>query len=229
SVEITIQGTNDLPVVEERLGGWTQEDSTTRIVKNLVVQDLDNDNHTFAVVGGTAPADSVGIFKINAEGVWTFELIPGKADYLKEGQKLFETYQVKVTDEDGGETTVEVLIGIKGTNDASVVSSGSVTLVETDSVLTSSGTLTSTDVDGPDNSFTANTITNALGTFVIDASGNWTFTASSTFDHLRVGESESFTYPVTTTDGTASSVEITIQGTNDLPVVEERLGGWTQE
>ncbi|GLQ74857.1 VCBS domain-containing protein [Vibrio penaeicida] len=229
SVEITIQGTNDLPVVEERLGGWTQEDSTTRIVKNLVVQDLDNDNHTFAVVGGTAPADSVGLFNINTEGVWTFELIPGKADYLKEGQKLFETYQVKVTDEDGGETTVEILIGIKGTNDASVVSSDSVTLVETDSVLTSSGTLTSTDVDGPDNSYVANTITNALGTFVIDESGNWTFTASSTFDHLRVGESESFTYPVTTTDGTASSVEITIQGTNDLPVVEERLGGWTQE
>ncbi|MBD1558886.1 hypothetical protein HC752_18285 [Vibrio sp. S9_S30] len=229
SVEITIQGTNDLPVVEERLGGWTREDNTTRIVKNLVVQDLDNDNHTFTVVGGTAPEDSVGTFKINAEGVWTFELIPGKADYLKEGQKLFETYLVKVTDEDGGETTVEVLIGIVGTNDASVVSSDSVTLVENDSILNTSGTLTSTDVDGPDNSFVANTITNALGTFVIDVNGNWNFTASSTFDHLRVGESESFTYPVTTADGTTSSVEITIQGTNDLPVVEERLGGWTRE
>ncbi|CCO46078.1 putative VCBS repeat and Serralysin domain protein [Vibrio nigripulchritudo SOn1] len=229
TVTITIQGTNDLPVVEERLGGWIHEDETRQIVKNLVVQDPDNTNHDFEVVGGIDPADSVGVFKINSDGVWTFELIPGKADYLKEGQKLFETYQVKVTDEDGGEIIVEVTVGIVGTNDASAVSSDSVTLVETDSVLTSSGTLTSTDVDGPDNSFVANSITNDLGTFTMDENGNWTFTASSTFDHLRVGEEETFTYPVTTSDGTESSVTITIQGTNDLPVVEERLGGWIHE
>ncbi|MDP2575986.1 VCBS domain-containing protein [Vibrio penaeicida] len=231
-----MQGTNDLPVVEERLGGWTQEDSTTRIVKNLVVQDLDNDNHTFAVVGGTAPADSVGIFKINAEGVWTFELIPGKADYLKEGQKLFETYQVKVTDEDGGETTVEVLIGIKGTNDAPVIDStvdvtGSVVEDTVGSGL-ATGQLVASDPDNdpsPNTDLTwsdVSTHPSQFGHFGVDsATGEWTFQINNSLGSVQAlakGQVVTETFTVQVSDGSATDTQditVTITGTNDAPVV----------
>ena len=72
------------------------------------------------------------------------------------------------------------------------------------------------------------TTTGTIGTFAIDASGAWTFTANSAFDHLNVGDSVSETYDVTSVDGTPSTVQITINGTNDAPVLG-RVGMLTLE
>ena len=51
--------------------------------------------------------------------------------------------------------------------------------------MSTGGTLTSTDVDDVDNAFTADTVTGTYGDFTIDAGGNWTFTANSTFRFTR--------------------------------------------
>ena len=66
--------------------------------------------------------------------------------------------------------------------------SADVALSETNAALTTSGTLTSADVDNPANAFTAGTIVGTIGTFSIDAAGAWTFTANSAFDSLNVGQ-----------------------------------------
>src|SRR4029079_5128094 len=118
-----------------------------------------------------------------------------------------------VTSVDG--TTSTVKITINGTNDAATVSSDDVTLTETNAALTTSGTLTSTDVDNPNDTFTPSSTTGAIGTFSIDAAGAWTFTANSAFDNLNIGDSVNETYNVTSVDGTTSTVKITINGTND--------------
>ncbi|WP_217992648.1 VCBS domain-containing protein, partial [Polaromonas sp. AET17H-212] len=57
------------------------------------------------------------------------------------------------------------------------------------------------------------------GTFAIDAAGAWTFTANSAFDNLNVGQNVNETFAVASADGTASSVKITINGTNDAATV----------
>ena len=57
------------------------------------------------------------------------------------------------------------------------------------------------------------------GDFTIDAGGNWTFTANSTFDSLDETQSISETFNVTSVDGTPSTVQITINGTNDAATV----------
>ncbi|MFV7786209.1 VCBS domain-containing protein, partial [Shewanella marisflavi] len=49
--------------------------------------------------------------------------------------------------------------------------------------------------------------------------GEWTFTANSAFDELNVGDSYSETFNVTSIDGTPSTVTVTINGTNDVPVI----------
>ena len=77
-----------------------------------------------------------------------------------------------------------------------------------DAPLTTSGTLTSTDVDNPDNTFTPDTIVGAIGTFTIDAAGAWTFTANSAFDNLNVGDNVSEVFNVTSVDGTAGTVTL---------------------
>ena len=67
-----------------------------------------------------------------------------------------------VTSVDGTPSTVTVQID--GSNDVATVSSASVALAETNAAVSTSGTLTATDVDNPDNTFTAATIVGAIGT-----------------------------------------------------------------
>ncbi|MGD2171570.1 MAG: VCBS domain-containing protein, partial [Gammaproteobacteria bacterium] len=118
---------------------------------------------------------------------------------------------------DGTPSTVQITID--GTNDAATVSSASQALAETNAPVSTSGTLTSTDPDDPDNTFTPSSTTGTIGDFSIDAAGNWTFTANGAFDSLAVGDSVNETFNVTSVDGTPSTVQITITGTNDGPVI----------
>ena len=74
-------------------------------------------------------------------------------------------------------------------------------------------------MDNSDDSFTADTIIGTIGTFAIDAAGAWTFTANSAFDNLNVGDNVNETFNVASADGTASTVTITINGTNDAATV----------
>ncbi|WP_032546739.1 VCBS domain-containing protein, partial [Vibrio splendidus] len=99
---------------------------------------------------------------------------------LNVGDKVEETFTVSSVD--GTPSTIKVTIN--GTNDTATVSSATVAIDETDKAVTTSGTLTSTDVDNPDNTFTPDSITGSNGDLTIDANGHWTFTANSAFNQL---------------------------------------------
>ncbi|AKA16125.1 VCBS domain-containing protein [Aeromonas hydrophila] len=93
------------------------------------------------------------------------------------------------------------------------------TLTETDAPLVTGGTLTATDVDNPDNTFTPITVVGQYGEFTLAKDGQWTFTANSAFNELNVGDKVSERFEVTSIDGTKSSVTVTITGSNDAAVV----------
>src|SRR5882672_1842044 len=57
------------------------------------------------------------------------------------------------------------------------------------------------------------------GTFSIAANGAWTYIANSAFDNLNVGQSVSDSFTVASADGTTSTVQVTINGTNDAAVL----------
>ncbi|WP_222434358.1 VCBS domain-containing protein, partial [Vibrio splendidus] len=81
------------------------------------------------------------------------------------------------------------------------------------------GTLTSTDVDNPDNTFTPDSISGTNGNLTIDANGHWVFTANSAFNQLNVGDKVEETFTVSSVDGTTSTIKVTINGTNDKATV----------
>ena len=108
---------------------------------------------------------------------------------------------------------------INGTNDAAVLSSAVVALAETNAALATSGTLAIADVDNPA-LFTAQTnVVGTNGTFSVTAAGAWSYTANAAFDGLNVGQSVSDTFTVAAVDGTATTVKVTINGTNDAPII----------
>ncbi|WP_310586347.1 tandem-95 repeat protein [Stutzerimonas frequens] len=185
------------------------------VTGQLVASDVDQGATLTFSVSGTAPAG----FSLSSDGRWTFDATNSAYDSLAEGatQDLVIPYQV--TDEHGGVADSTLTITITGTNDAAVIS-GDVaqSAAETDTPLTLNGTLTSTDVDNADNSFTAASLVGTNGTLTLAANGQWAFVANSAFNELNVGEQVQETFTVTSIDGTEQDVTVTITGTNDAPI-----------
>src|SRR5205807_2136629 len=84
---------------------------------------------------------------------------------------------------------------------------------------TTGGTLTVSDVDSAQTFAPQTNVAGANGTFSIAANGAWTYTANSAFNNLNVGQSVSDSFTVASADGTTSTVQVTINGTNDAAVL----------
>src|SRR6185437_11549179 len=118
---------------------------------------------------------------------------------------------------------------IAGTNDVPViggVATGSVTedVGVVAGNLVTSGALTIADVDQGQSSFVPQPgAAGTYGTFTLDAAGNWTYSADDgqlAIQQLGAGDSISDSFTATSFDGTASQlVTVTINGTNDVPVI----------
>ncbi|MGE4268566.1 MAG: VCBS domain-containing protein [Deferribacterales bacterium] len=208
---ITVTGTNDAAVVSSDTVDLTESDTVLTTGGVLTITDVDSDA-TFEAQTDTQGA--YGKFSIGTDGTWTYTT-DSTMDGLAEGETVTETFTVKSSD--GTETTVTV--NITGTNDAAVVSSDTVNLTESDTVLTTGGVLTITDVDS-DATFEAQTDTQgAYGKFSIGTDGTWTYTTDSTMDSLAAGETVTETFTVKSADGTETTVTVNITGTNDAAVV----------
>src|SRR5437764_6970666 len=92
-------------------------------------------------------------------------------------------------------------------------------MAETNGPLTTGGTLTVSDVDSAQTFVPQTNVAGTNGTFSIAANGAWTYTANSAFDSLNVGQSVSDTFTAASADGTTSTVQVTISGTNDAAVL----------
>ena len=97
------------------------------------------------------------------------------------------------------------------------------------------GTLTDTDVDNTANTFQAvprRRQRHGYGTYSIDAAGDWTYTLdnnNAAVQALNVGGTLTDTFTVTTADGTAQPVTITINGANDAAVISGTSTGAVTE
>ncbi|QSR67469.1 retention module-containing protein [Aeromonas hydrophila] len=121
--------------------------------------------------------------------------------------------------------------GVTGTvtpvNDAAVITgtdTGGVVEDETNPLLTETGILSVTDVDGADEAkFVAGNGTpsaGALGSLAITEGGAWTYNVdNSKVQYLGEGETKVETFVVKSVDGTEHTVTITITGVNDAAVI----------
>ncbi|WP_170272612.1 retention module-containing protein [Litorivicinus lipolyticus] len=220
----------------------TESDTGLTTVGSFEVCDVDLTNQVSATIDTTQVTTSgfdIGALDVSAmlsltgsspvvsddatEGRVDFEFdsVNEAFDFLPEGAMLTLTYPVSITD---GTATVtqNVVITIVGTNEAAIIggdSSGSA--IEGDVPVVISGTLTATDVDNLDDSFSAETLVGANGSLTITDGGAWTYTAASAFDGLAAGEVLSETFTVTSIDGTEHDIVVSITGTNDAPVAQD--------
>ncbi len=221
TIKVTINGTNDAATVSTATVSVDETDKAVTTSGTLTSTDVDNPDNTFTPDSITG---SNGDLTIDANGHWTFTA-NSAFNQLNVGDKVEETFTVSSVD--GTPSTIKVTIN--GTNDKATVSTATVSVDETDKAVTTSGTLTSTDVDNPDNTFTPDSISGTNGDLTIDANGHWAFTANSAFNQLNVGDKVEETFTVSSIDGTSSTIKVTINGTNDKAVISGTSTGVVTE
>jgi VCBS repeat-containing protein len=238
-----VEGTNDLPTfVDFTLSLGESEPLWVNLLSG--VQDVDSDTVIVTdVVASTNNPDRVVTANVNyVDGTVTFPY--GQYEDLAEGETEILTISFNLDDGDGGVVARELSFTVIGQNDAPYIepwnSSLEGTVDENDAVsLFSAGSIVFDDVDASDQHYgyinnvslsgeAGNLNPGSLyGLLRLDdyASGGalgWTFNADSgLFDYLQEGESVTLTYDVEVTDGREggqTTVSITIEGTNDLPV-----------
>ncbi|WP_102351586.1 VCBS domain-containing protein [Vibrio lentus] len=213
-IAITVNGTNDKAVISGTSAGVVTEESQLQTSGTLAVTDVDTGEAHFS---NTDIVGSFGTLHLTDSGSWTYDLDNKNPAVQALGKGATATDTITVHSADG--TTHQVTITVNGTNDAATVSSATVAIDETDKAVTTSGTLTSTDVDNPDNAFTPDSIVGSNGDLTIDANGHWVFSANSAFNQLNVGDKVEETFTVSSVDGTSSTIKVTINGTNDAATV----------
>jgi VCBS repeat-containing protein len=221
-VTITINGANDAAVVTGTTSGSVTEASgvanatpgTPQASGNLDADDVDNPDDSWTAASG---ARTYGSYVLGTDGAWTYTLDNDNAavQALNTGGTLTDTFTAVTVDG----TQQLVTITINGANDAAVLSSDTRSLTETDSAvdISSSGTLTISDVDSPATFVAQSGTLGSYGTFAIDSAGAWTYTASSAHNEFIGGQTYTETFPVASADGTMTSVTINILGINDPP------------
>jgi len=243
-VTIAIQGSNDAAIVSGVTAGSVVEagvasPGTPVATGTLFARDVDNTADTFVEVNApAASAQAYGSFTITTAGVWTYTLDNTNAavQALNNGDTLTDSFTVTTIDG----TAQIVTITINGSNDSAVISgtaTGTVTEAggvanATPGLPTTTGILTDIDPDNTANTFTP-VITPRLsaggfGAFTMTALGTWAYTldnGNATVQALNVGATLTDQFTVTTVDGTAKLVTITINGSNDAAIISGTTTG----
>ncbi|HIF9106046.1 TPA: Ig-like domain-containing protein, partial [Photobacterium damselae] len=204
TVTVNVTPVNDAPVGED-VSAETQEE--TAVTGQLTATDVDGDNLTFKP--GTDPTN--GSVTVNSDGSW--EYVPN-TDFNGE-----DSFTVVVDDGNGGTDTIMVTVNVTPVNDEAVIGGDDhQSLIETNEVLTTGGTLTATDVDNPDNSFKPQEgVSGQYGQFTINSQGEWTFVSNGALDELAEGEVVTDHFVVESIDGTQHTITVEITGTNEGP------------
>src|SRR5882672_8801703 len=239
-ITVTINGTNDVPVLGGVHLGAVSEDNgaagvaaiTLMTSGVLSIADVDQGQSTFAVQAGTTGSNNYGTFTLAADGHWSYSADNTQTaiQQLGAGQSLTDSFTAVSSD---GTASQQITVTINGTNDVPVLGGVHLGAVSEDNgaagvaaiTLMTSGVLSIADVDLGQSNFAVQagtTGSNNYGTFTLAADGHWSYSADNTqtaIQQLGAGQSLTDSFTAVSSDGTASQqITVTINGTNDVPV-----------
>jgi VCBS repeat-containing protein len=225
-LEITVTGTNDLPIVTPAQpgqdAGVVEEDGIGIAQGKLDIDDADHHQSAFREQHDASRTH--GTFGIDSDGHWQYGLDNDHTEVqaLALGETL--TDEIPVLTADGTESLVHITIN--GANDAPVVTGEHKGDVTEDGALTITGRLAVSDVDATDTHAwsIAGPSVGAYGSIQVDPTGLWAYTVDPlATQSLADGEQKIETFTVLADDGHGGRAEqvltLTVTGTNDTPVI----------
>ncbi|PKF62452.1 hypothetical protein CW745_03190, partial [Psychromonas sp. psych-6C06] len=231
-LHIDVVGTNDAPTVTQvALSNGTEDTHYQMQASQFGFTDVDSGDTLHAIKITDIPAVSQGKFVLDGQEVSAGQSI-STADISKlqfvPAKDFNGDVQFKYTVSDGRTDSVEATntLHIANTDDASVISGDRQAVVNEGDIgdtVTATGQLSITDVDTGDNpSFIDVASTATTYGHIQMRNGQWTYTLDeSKVQHLDPDQpavQDHYTFKAS--DGSTQIVDITIQGTNDKPIIE---------
>ena len=200
----------------------TETDAIQSTGGTLVATDPDSSN-AFVAQSDVAGSNGYGKFSIGTDGVWTYTMDSAHNEF-EAGTDYSDS--ITVTTADGSIQVITVTI--TGSEDIASLSSDSQALTESNTALSTGGTLILNDLDSTAASVVAKTVTTSYGTFSIDAAGVWSYDTVDALNQLNAGQVITETFTVATTDGGSASVTVNITGTNDVATLTSATQNLTE-
>ena len=230
---LSLQAVNDAPqgATDGALSSGTEDIAYTITQGQLLRGIADVDGDVLSIQGLSA---SQGTLTAIGDGQWRLQTPtnfngPVQLSYV-------------VIDGHGGILESRRSISFTAVDDPSVPSSADVHVLETDAPIVTSNQLNLNDVDGGSWFLAQEATAGNYGVFRLNAAGAWTYTARMAYDYLNPGQSLSDVFQVRTSDGSSTTVKVTIDGTaeselvrlGNAPIRQTGAGGqweqaWTQQ
>ena len=137
-----------------------------------------------------------------------------------------DTFTIVINDGYGGTVEQVVSVTVNAVADAAVIGGATSGIVKEDGTLTVSGALTIVDPDAGQAAFLAGAHAGAYGSLALTAEGAWTYTlnnANAAVQALNAGQTLLDSIVVKAADGTTQTVGLTIQGTDETFVGDDRF------
>ena len=224
TITVNIVGTNDAAVITPAVANLTETDAVLTTGGTLAISDVDSPA-TFVAQTNVAGSNGYGHFTLGSNGAWSYTTDTAHNEFVA-GQTY--TDSLTVTSADG--TTSTITVNILGTNDAAVITPAVANLTETDAVLTTGGTLASSDVDSAATFVAQNNVagSNGYGHFTLGSNGVWSYSTDTAHNEFVAGQTYTDTLTVTSADGTISTITVNILGTNDAAVITPAVANLTE-
>ena len=227
TLTVTVNGTNDAPLTQPAVAHVTEDLQPS--TSGTLPTPTDPDNFLDHVQSDTLHfvpiVDGAGIYgtlQLDSGGNYTYTLnnsLP-QVQHLNTGDTLTETYNYAVQDDHGGVSLNTLTINIHGQNEpggGSGSGSGPAFVLNLDTtedvIIQASGQLA--QLAGTDT-----TVQGQYGTLVVHSDGSCTYTLNNSLDAVQglgQGESLSESFPFQS-GGVSSAVQVTVHGTNDIPL-----------
>lgn len=232
NISVTIHGTNDAPVISNVSydNDTVTEDGAVQSASGAVVaSDVDkNDTLSYNVVGSSTGTYGTLALDPNT-GTWSYVLNNSSAavQALAAGQTVVETFDVLVSDGNGGFDTAAISIDVNGSNDAPVITGTlyDVPVVTEDGGLTARGSITVTELDTNDtlSYVVLGSDTSGFGTLTVNPDGSWSYALNNDGElvqNLNAGDTRIDTFLVAVIDPSGArdttSISVTINGADDV-------------
>ena len=230
SLVVTVTGTNDGPQAFADVAA-VKEDGTTTVTGNVLVNDKDVDaGDTLAVVTPGVLVGTYGRLTLESNGSYIYALKNSAANVQSLGRNAVVTDTFAYTATDGLATSASSLVvTVTGTNDGPQAFAD-VAAVKEDGTTTATGNVLTNDkdVDVGDAlqvaSASVGTFVGTYGNLTLNANGGYSYAlnnGAANVQSLRGGQQVTDSFANTATDGlatSASSLMVTVTGTNDAPV-----------
>jgi VCBS repeat-containing protein len=228
TLTLTIEGRNDAPVLQAVLAGETDADAapfTTDLL--LGASDADTGDALSALDLVQTGGRAVAFLQVGN----CFSLDPVQFRDLALGEQETVTFAYNVFD--GTAKVAQTLsLTVFGTNDIPVVEAALLAATDEDTVFICDLLAGASDADKSDILSVTGLIQTGGRAVKFTQAGNGFALDPGQFNDLAVGENETLTFAYGVTDGktkVAQTLTITVEGRNDLPVLEATLSGSCDE